>query len=87
MDSKYFTALPRDLAPAELAQRQKRQRQAEWGVAVAQLGGTLPAPHVLADLQRYIDGELTLEEVSRLSHEPRLSAAYQAVVTRANLSK
>lgn len=75
MASKYFTPFPADLAPAELAQRQKRQRQAEWGVAVAQLGGTMPGSRVMADLQRYIDGELTLEEVSRLTHQPELSPA------------
>lgn len=87
MVSKYFSSFPSGLAPAELAQRQKRQRQAEWGVAVAQLGGTLPAARVLADLQRYIDGELTLEEVSHLTHQPNRSPAYQAVVTRAKLSE
>jgi hypothetical protein len=54
MLSKYFAPFPDGLSEAELAARQKRQRQAEWGVAVAALGGTVPGPEVLADLQRLI---------------------------------
>jgi len=87
MASKFFAPFPPHLPPAELARRQARLRQAEWGVAVAQLSGHLPPARVLADLQRYIDGELTLEDVSALSHQPELSPAYQAMVTRARLSE
>jgi hypothetical protein len=87
MPSKYFAPFPAGLSEVELAARQKRQQQAEWGVAVAALGGTLPQPKVLADLQRYIDGELTLDEVAELTNEQdALSPAYQALVTRAQLS-
>jgi hypothetical protein len=87
MTSKYFAPFPAGLAPEELAARQKRQRQAEWGVAVAALGGGVPGPAVLADLQRYINGELTLDEVAELTNQrDSLSPAYQALLTRAQLS-
>ena len=87
MVSKYFKPFPPDLSAPELAARQARQRQAEWGVAVAQLGGGAPPAYVLTDLQRYIDGELTLDEVAEITNRPNaLSPAYQAMVTRAKLS-
>jgi len=87
MASNYFNPFPPDLPPEELAARQQRQRQAEWGVAVARLGGGEPSTYVLADLQRYINGELTLDEVAELTNRPNvLSPAYQAMVTRAKLS-
>ena len=87
MISKYFNPLPPDLPVEELAARQQRLRQAEWGVAVARLSGGEPSAYVLADLQRYIDGELTLNEVAEITNRPNaLSPAYQALVTRAKLS-
>ena len=88
MNSRYFNPFPSNLSAEELAARQKRQRQAEWGVAVARLGGGEPPTYVLEDLQRYIDGELTLAEVAEATNRsPRLSPAYQALVTRAKLSE
>jgi len=88
MASKYFKPFPADLSAEELAARQQRQRQSEWGLAVARLGGGEPSAYVLADLQRYIDGELTLDEVADLTNRPNsLSPAYQALVTRAKLSE
>lgn len=87
MTSKYFTPFPPDLSAEELTARQQRQRQAEWGIAVARLGGGEPSAYVLADLQRYINGELTLDEVAEITNRPNaLSPAYQAMVTRAKLS-
>ncbi|HEX8350389.1 MAG TPA: antitoxin VbhA family protein [Hymenobacter sp.] len=88
MSSKFFTLIPPDLSPEEQAARRKRQQQAEWGVAVARLGGGEPSAYVLADLQRYIDGELTLAEVAEVTNRPsQLSPAYQALLTRAKLSE
>ncbi|SHJ81852.1 hypothetical protein SAMN02745146_0252 [Hymenobacter daecheongensis DSM 21074] len=76
-----FNPLPAGLSEAETAARLKRQRCAEWGVAVAALGGTPPSPEIISELQRYIDGEITLAEFALADEFP----AYQAVVTRERL--
>ncbi|RTQ49144.1 hypothetical protein EJV47_13430 [Hymenobacter gummosus] len=88
MESKYFRAIPADLPEDEQAARRKRQNHAEWGIAVAALGGTLPAASILTELQRYIDGELTIEDLAGLGHPPRPETkAFDAVVQRERLSR
>ncbi|QHJ07681.1 antitoxin VbhA family protein [Hymenobacter busanensis] len=86
MDPKYFEPIPEGLPEADAAARLKRLRHAEWGIAVSRLGGTLPDPKLIAELQRYINGELTIAEVAGIV-EPPASAAIQAIVTRERLSK
>lgn len=88
MESKYFKAIPADLPAEEQAARRKRQHHAEWGIAVAALGGTLPGASILNELQRYIDGELTIEELAGLGHPPRAETkAFEAVVQRERISR
>ena len=68
---------------AARAARAKRQQHAEWGVAVCRLGDTEVAPELLAKLQRYINGELSLEELVRLDLPAGLSTlVYQVVAQR-----
>lgn len=88
MSSKYFKDISADLPEAEQAARHKRQAHAEWGIAVAALGGTIPNAAILTELQRYIDGELTIEELAGLGHPPRPETkAFEAVVHRERLSR
>ncbi|GAA4371576.1 antitoxin VbhA family protein [Hymenobacter koreensis] len=86
MDPKYFEPIPDGLPKAEAAARLKRQRHAEWGVAVCRLGGTLPDHKLIAELQRYINGEITIAQVAGVV-DPPMAAAVQAIVTRERLSK
>jgi hypothetical protein len=88
MESKYFKAIPPDLPEAEQAARRKRQNHAEWGIAVAALGGTLPGAPILTELQRYIDGELSIEELAGLGQPPRPETkVFEAVVQRERISR
>lgn len=83
-----FRPLPPDLPEAELAARRKRQSHAEWGLAVAALGGSLPTLHVLEELQRYIDGELSLAELAQLpTAYPADAPVAEAVVRRHQLAE
>ncbi|TGE24353.1 hypothetical protein E5K00_03820 [Hymenobacter aquaticus] len=88
METPYFNPIPTDLPEQEAAARQKRQRHAEWGIAVASMGGTGPKPELLLELQRYIDGELTIQQIAQLPYSSELgkSAALQAILTRERLS-
>ena len=86
--SRYFKDIAADLPEAEQAARQKRQNHAEWGIAVAALGGSTPSATILTDLQRYIDGELTIEELAGLGQPPRPeNRAFEAVVQRERISR
>lgn len=69
-DSSHFPPIDATLPDEEQAARAKRQHCAEWGLAVARLGGTETAPDLLAGLQRYIDGEVSLAELSQAGHPP-----------------
>lgn len=80
--SKYFDPIDPDLPEAEQAARAKRQHHAEWGVAVSRLGGIDVAPDLVRELQRYINGELSLEELARLDHPPGLPTQVYQVVAR-----
>ncbi len=68
--SKHFAPIDPDLPEAEQVARTKRQQHAEWGVAVSRLGGLDIEPELLQELQRYIDGELSLEELVQLDYPP-----------------
>ncbi|MCB2410798.1 hypothetical protein [Hymenobacter lucidus] len=88
MDSTYFKPISSALPEEEVAARLKRQRHAEWGIAVASMGGTGPRPELLHELQRYIDGELTIQQLAQLPYPPdvKASPAIQAILTRERLS-
>ncbi|TGE18051.1 hypothetical protein [Hymenobacter elongatus] len=88
MDPTYFKPISADLPEQEVAARLKRQRHAEWGIAVASMGGAGPKPELLLELQRYVDGELTIQQIAQLPHLPndQGSPAIQAILTRERLS-
>jgi hypothetical protein len=89
MPKSYFNAFPPDLPAAELAARRQRQRHAEWGISVATMSGTPPAPSVIANLQAYIDGEIQIEDLARVGpDDPALpSSAYLATLSRHRLQQ
>ncbi|QNP54290.1 hypothetical protein [Hymenobacter qilianensis] len=74
MACSYFTPIPEELPAAERAARLKRQQHAEWGIAVARLGGTEPGTAILQELQRYIDGQVSLQQLAGQDELPRPSA-------------
>ncbi|TGE28567.1 hypothetical protein [Hymenobacter metallicola] len=88
METPYFKPIPADLPQPEAAARLKRQRHAEWGIAVASMGGIGPKPELLQELQRYIDGELTIQQIAQLpySSDVNQSPALEAILTRERLS-
>lgn len=83
MESKNFAPIDHNLPEADRLARAKRQQHAEWGLAIARLGGTEPTPALLRELQRYIDGEVSLQELSQgsLIASPA-DQVYQAVAHR-----
>ncbi|WP_457084572.1 hypothetical protein [Hymenobacter sp. HD11105] len=74
MASSTFTPIPTQLPAAERAARRKRQQHAEWGIAVTRLGGTEPCRAILQELQRYIDGQVSLPELAGQDELPQPSA-------------
>jgi len=89
MPKSYFTALPPDLPADEITARRQRQRYAEWGLSVATMSGTPPAPEVIANLQAYINGEIQIEDLARMgADDPELpSPAYLATLSRHRLKQ
>ncbi|OUJ75887.1 hypothetical protein [Hymenobacter crusticola] len=88
MPKSYFTAFPSDLPPDELTARRQRQRYAEWGLSVATMGGTPPAPAVIENLQAYINGEVQIEDLARMgADDPVPSPAYLATLSRHRLKQ
>ena len=83
MESKNFAPIDPNLPEADRLARAKRLQHAEWGLAIARLGGTEPTPALLRELQRYIDGEVSLQELSQgsLIASPA-DQVYQAVAHR-----
>ena len=65
MNHSFFDRIDPALAAPEQEARAKRQRTAEWGLALTRLGGTHADAAQLQELQRYIDGDLSLEEYTR----------------------
>ncbi|MFC7671086.1 hypothetical protein ACFQT0_29595 [Hymenobacter humi] len=62
--------------------RARRQRHAEWGIAIARLGGTEPTPSLLAEFQAYIDGTGRLDELQQESLRWAPRSVYSAVSHR-----
>ena len=88
MATFHFAPIPPDLPEAEQAARLKRQHQAEWGMAVARLGGTEPSPAILQELQRYTDGQLSLEALVGLASVPGpVTQALVATVQREQFTR
>lgn len=85
--SKYFAPISPDLPEAEQAACAKRQQHAEWGVAVSRLGGIDVEPELLQELQRYINGELSLAElVSQEYPAGQPAQVYRVVARRAQFA-
>ena len=61
-----FTPLSPDLPEAEREARYQRQNHVKWGVGVARLSKAEVTPAMFRDLQRYIDGELSLDALEAL---------------------
>ena len=80
--SNFFNVIDPDLPEEEQAARAKWQQHAEWGVGVSRLGGIEPEPELLRDLQRYIDGELSLTALIRVDHPQGPSGQVYQVVAR-----
>jgi hypothetical protein len=86
-ESKYFTPIDDNLPDDEQDACAKRQHHAEWGVAVSRLGGLAIEPEVVQELQRYINGEVSLEELSRPDYPPgQSSQVFQVVARRAHFA-
>ena len=85
MPNLNFTPVSPDLPADEQAARHKRQQHAEWGVAASRLGREDITPAILWDLQRYIDGTLSLEALEVLG-EP-MSPAARVVASTVNRAR
>lgn len=82
-NSQYFSPIDTALPEIEQQARAKRQNHAEWGIAIARLGGTIPAAELLHELQRYINGEVSIQELARNGHPPgQLNHVLQNVANR-----
>lgn len=63
MSSNYLRAIPpSDLTPLQRQEWHRRQRIAENTLDIQVLGGTLPDSETVHFFQRYVDGELTLND-------------------------
>lgn len=75
MNKPFFTPAPAGLDAEQLAARQERERHATNSISILMSNGPAPSPESLALMQRYVDGELTLDEVDELTRA-RLHAKY-----------
>ena len=75
MSSPFFTPAPTGLDAAQTAARQERERHATNSIAILMSNGPAPSAESLALMQRFVDGELTLDEVDELTRA-RLQAKY-----------
>ena len=82
-DRPRFQPVDTTLSEEEQAACAKRQRHAEWGLAVARLGDIETGPELLAELQRYINGEVSLAELAQTGYPSGQSnPVYQDVAHR-----
>jgi hypothetical protein len=72
-----------------LTARQERERSGTNSVATLMSNGPAPSPESLALMQRYVDGELSIDQVIELTdamlltrHQPPAGAADNAQVAR-----
>lgn len=70
-----FAPASAGLTPEQLSARQERERHASNSVSILMSNGPAPSEEVMALMQRYVDGELTLDQVDELNRA-RLQAKY-----------
>jgi hypothetical protein len=75
MPSTYFKPAPAGLDAEQKAARQERERHANNSIAILMSNGPAPSPESLELMQRFVDGELTLDQVDELTRA-RLQAKY-----------
>ena len=75
MNKPLFAPAPGGLDAEQLAARQERERHATNSISILMSNGPAPSPESLALMQRYVDGELTLDQVDELTRA-RLQAKY-----------
>lgn len=85
MKQPCFTPAPAGLTPEQLIDRQERERSATNSVATLMSNGPAPSPESLALMQRYVDGELSIDQVIELTdamllarHQPPAGAEANA---------
>ncbi|GAB2961733.1 hypothetical protein GCM10027048_32490 [Hymenobacter coalescens] len=76
MMKSFFTPAPAGLDPEQLAARQERERGANNSIAILMSNGPAPSPESVAIMQRYVDGELSIDEAIELN-DAMLLARYQ----------
>ncbi len=89
MKPLFFTPAPAGLNPDQLSARQERERSATNSVATLMSNGPAPSPESLALMQRYVDGELSIDQVIELTdamllarHQPPAGAGDNAQAAR-----
>lgn len=89
MKQPFFTPAPAGLTPEQLTARQERVRSATNSVATLMSNGPAPSPESLALMQRYVDGELSIDQVIELTdamllarHQPPAGAADKTQAAR-----
>jgi hypothetical protein len=70
MPQLYLPPAPKHLSPAQQQAWQRRQRMAETTLEIQTRSGSVADAETLAYFQRYVRGELTLEQaISRVRHQ------------------
>ncbi|WP_026461327.1 antitoxin VbhA family protein [Adhaeribacter aquaticus] len=59
----FFKPAPLGLSIEELEERARRESSANHGIALVMSNGPKPSEEAIAIMQKYVDGECTLEEV------------------------
>jgi hypothetical protein len=75
MTNPFFAPAPAGLDAEQLAARQERERHATNSISILMSNGPAPSPESVELMQRYVDGELTLDQVDELTRA-RLQAKY-----------
>ena len=75
MSSTFFKPAQPGLNAAQTAARQERERHATNSISILMSNGPAPSPESLELMQRFVDGELTLDQVDELTRA-RLQAKY-----------
>ncbi|MGI4734227.1 MAG: antitoxin VbhA family protein [Janthinobacterium lividum] len=75
MSSTFFKPAQPGLNAAQTAARQERERHATNAISILLSNGPAPSPESLELMQRFVDGELTLDQVDELTRA-RLQAKY-----------
>lgn len=62
MNKTFFAPAPAGLDAEQLAARQQREHDSNNAIATLMSNGPAPGPESLAIMQRFVDGELTIEQ-------------------------